>query len=736
MPATKTKSHDACRKIKSKKRVTARATSKPAMSADKPRPKRSERAGYDTYREKQAEISRERSASGRDIGAIPPVTDPARRAAGEKSLRAFLESYLAEWFPLAWSNDHLEAIKLLEITIQKGGRFALAMPRGSGKTTLCEGAAIWAALNGYRSFIVLIGAGLDLALAMLESIKTELETNELLAEDYPEVCVPIRALEGIANRCKGQTCSGERTRIGWTKKEIVLPTVKGSIASAVRIRGAGLTGSGIRGPRAKGPKGEILRPDLCIPDDPQTDKSARSPRQNAYRLRLVTGTMIGMAGPRKKIAAMCPCTPIVPGDMVDQLLNRARHPDWHGQRTSMMRKFPTNERLWDQYAQLRRDGMRRGDRGRGATEFYRANRSAMDAGAEASWPERFEPDELSAVQRAMNLRIDDEESFWSEYQCQPKDPAKESELEQLSSDSLLERLTGIPRREVPRDCDLVTAAIDVQAGVLYAMVTAWDQNFGGSPIDWLAFPAQNRLYFSANDPRPSLADVFPNLQQPARIYAGLKALVAQILGRAYHRHGGGADFHVDRCLIDAGFETDTVYQFCRQSPYAQRLFPAKGFGIGAKSQPMEQWTERDGERRGKGWILGFPESGKGRLVKIDTNCLGSFVAGRLLSADGTPGSIRLPTAPTSELQLLCDHLASEHRVQTSGRGRTLEEWSLLPGKENHWLDCLRMSAVAASIQGRKFDVAAAAGDRSAKPPERRRVSYKEARARLAGTGSP
>ena len=44
---------------------------------------------------------------------------------------------------------------------------------------------------------------------MLESIKMELDGNELLLEDYPEVVYPIQALDGIANRCNGQLYKGE-----------------------------------------------------------------------------------------------------------------------------------------------------------------------------------------------------------------------------------------------------------------------------------------------------------------------------------------------------------------------------------------------------------------------------------------------------------------------------------------------------------------------------------------------
>ncbi len=65
----------------------------------------------------------------------------------------------------------------------------MAMPRGSGKTVLCQTAVVWSALIGATPFVTLIAASADRAKDLLENIKTWLETNTLLAEDFPEVDV-------------------------------------------------------------------------------------------------------------------------------------------------------------------------------------------------------------------------------------------------------------------------------------------------------------------------------------------------------------------------------------------------------------------------------------------------------------------------------------------------------------------------------------------------------------------
>lgn len=89
----------------------------------------------------------------------------------------------------------------------------------------------------------MIGASEVHAAEMLDSIKTELDGNELLLEDFPEAVFPIQSLDGIANRCAGQLCQNERTHISWTEKEIVLRTIEGSMASAAIIKVAGICGA-------------------------------------------------------------------------------------------------------------------------------------------------------------------------------------------------------------------------------------------------------------------------------------------------------------------------------------------------------------------------------------------------------------------------------------------------------------------------------------------------------------
>ena len=308
---------------------------------------------YAQHKDRTARRGADLSASSRDIGDLPRVEVIERRAKAAANFQYFCEAYFPQSFHLQWSEDHLKVLRKIEQAVLQGGLFAMAMPRGSGKTTICECACIWAVLNGHREFVCLIGSDEGHAMDMLESIKTELDANELLLADYPEICHPIQALDGIANRCNGQLYQGERTHIGWTAKQIVLPTIlpKGwdqdetlapfvredgrSCGSGAIIKVAGITGR-IRGMKFKRPDGKSVRPGLVVLDDPQTDESARSISQCQQRESILAGAVLGLAGPGQNISGIMPCTVIRPGDMADRILSRDHHPQWQGQRTRMV----------------------------------------------------------------------------------------------------------------------------------------------------------------------------------------------------------------------------------------------------------------------------------------------------------------------------------------------------------------------------------------------------------------
>lgn len=676
---------------------------------------------YQSYRKSQAAISRKRSEEGRDIGDIPPIADTDRRDRAEGDFEFFCRTYFPATFNLAWSNDHRRAIQRIQTATREGGLFAYAMPRGSGKTSLAECAVLWATLCGYREFILFIGSDEGSGLASLESIKTEIETNDLLLEDFPEVCFPIRALEGIPHRCNGQTYKGQRTHIGWTAKEIIYPTIPGSKASGAVIKATGITGR-IRGMSFKRPDGKKVRPSMVVIDDPQTDESARSPSQCAQRVAILNGAILGLAGPGRKIAGVMPCTVIAKGDMADELLDKNKNPQWQGERTKMMYSFPANTKLWDQYAQIRADSFRAGNDGKDATAFYQANREAMDAGAEAAWPVRFNPDEISAIQHAMNLRLRDERAFFAEYQNDPMPEVIDSEL--MTANEIAAKVNGLKRYVVPMNCEHVTAFIDIQANMLFYLVLATGQKFNGAVIDYNAWPDQKRNYWTKADAKHTFARLWPTMGQEGQIYKALESLVSDLMARDWVREDGSA-MKIERLLIDCnwGTHTDLVYQFCRQSPHAAIITPARGRYVGASHVPWDQFKQKDGERLGYHWMMPSLKGKRAiRHLENDVNFWKSFVHARFKTAIGDPGCFTL-WGKADEHRLIADHLCSEYRVRTQGRGRTVDEWHAKPGKpDNEGLDAIVGATVAASFQGVRLEQNATA-KAAPKKVVRQRVSY-------------
>lgn len=645
-----------------------------------------------------AQRSRDKSTEVREIGELPAVVHPERRAKACKSFRAFCEAYLKQAFTLKWSPDHLRVIAKIERVVRNGELFAIAMPRGSGKTTLCEAACLWALLIGAHRFVVLIGATMQAAKENLKSIQIQLETNDLLLEDFPEVCYPIQKLEGIHQR--KLLYRGEPIRTLFTKTSIVLPTIPGSQASGGVIRVAGIMSS-FRGMKATRADGDVVRPTMGMIDDPQNDRSAKSEIMNDAREQTIAGSFLGLPGPGKRMAGLMCVTVIERNDVAERYLDRKRNPAWQGERCQMVYQWPTNEELWSQYAELREEGLQNEDGGQAATAYYKKNRKAMDAGARVAWPERYRDGEISALQYAMNLRIDDARRFASEYQNDPVVAATSIEL--ATADEICARVNRLKRGLVPEWAAHLVLFIDVQQKGLYWVKMAFAEDFTGAVLDYSTWPEQGRSRFTAADMPRTLAAATKQPNQEGQIYAGLTALCDEQLGREWPREGGGAA-RVTRCAIDSawGISTDVVYLFCRQSPFASLLIPSRGIGISAHDNPLCEGQKKPGEKIGLQSKITRSQKRSIPYLLYDTNYWKSFTQARLRVGLGNRGALSLFGADPNVHRFYAEHLTSEFAEEAYGKGRMVWVWKLLPGKENHWLDGTVACHVLASMQGAKL----------------------------------
>ncbi|HUU11435.1 MAG TPA: terminase gpA endonuclease subunit, partial [Phycisphaerae bacterium] len=387
-----------------------------------------------------------------------------------------------------------------------------------------------------------------------------------------------------------------------------------------------------------------------------------------------------------------------PGDMADQILDLELHPEWAGERMRMVESFPTNEKLWDEYAEIYRQGLRARDIKK-ATSFYRKHRKAMDEGSAVSWPQRHFANELSGIQHAMNWRIKDENSFWAEFQNEPI-PDEDLIEGALDADQVMAKINNRPRGQVPAGCSTITAFIDCGQKILFWAVCAWQEDFTGYVIDYGTYPDQNRLHFSTRNVGRTLARVHQGMGVEGALYASLRACVTDLVTRDWKREDG-ALMRADLILVDQGWKTDTVHQLCRESSHGASLLPARGSGITASQRPINEYSRARGDRIGHNWWV---PSVKGKRVlrhlEVDTNYWKTFVHDRLGTAQGDPGCLSLFGKRPAIHRMIAEHVVSEYRVRTEGRGRTVDEWKLPPAKpDNHWFDCLVGCAVAANFRG-------------------------------------
>lgn len=499
-------------------------------------------------------------------------------------------------------------------------------------------------------------------------------------------------LEGIGRRAEGQLLDGQRTLIDWNKKVATLPTVPGSKASGATVSVAGITGR-IRGLQATRPSdGAKIRPDLVIVDDPQTDESARSAKQVRDRLATMNQAILGLAGPGKAIAGVCPCTVIVKGDVADQLLDRKENPEWRGERVKLMPAEPTDIKLWERYAEIRADALRNDDGLGPATAFYIEHRAELDAGAAVSWPERFDPGEASAIQSAMNLKLRDNASFQAEFQNDPMSEVTETLLK-LEPHQVTVKAIDVPQGVVPDSCEIITAGIDVQGQVLFWLIAGFDEYFGTHVVDYGAWPRQQRSHFTLGELNPTLDSLTPGATLEGRLRHGLEGLTDFLADRYSHADGRRAT--IARMVVDAnwGQSTTTVEQFAKETTHP--VLPAFGRGITADRRPISEYSRKPGERLGHGWYV----NERGQLI-FDSNLWKTGLAERILQPIDGRGPLTLFEGSDLKHRMLAEHVTAEYPIPTQGQGRLVNVWRIRPGRsDNHLLDCLSMASVGASEQG-------------------------------------
>lgn len=675
-----------------------------------------EASKHDRHRSRVSVAQTAQTRAAQNIGYAPRLPeDPERRAESDASLLAHLELYYQEAFVLEWSEDHLRLIAKLERAITEGELSALAMPRGSGKTTIIIRAAIWAILTGRRSYVAIVAATETKAQKLLRGIKTEILHNKELLADYGRELHCLFSLGNRAAMSGGQHIHDVLTGVEWNVGHLNFGFARGpdpvtGQISDVRTNNSiivtmGITGD-IRGEQTTTPDGSIRRPDLVLIDDPQTKQSAGSKSQCEKRHETMMGDVLGMAGPGKTIAGLCACTVVYANDLADRILDRELSPEWQGEKCKMVYQWPIHMNMWDEYKAIYEYELRNELGHDESTKLIIDNFELMHEGSEVGWESRFDRDkELSALHHAFNLRIRDEGAFAAEYQNSPIEGFDELPFD-LNAELISRRtVPNLRRDEVPAECETITCAVDVQKRLLFYVVCAWTVQGRCYIIDYGCYPDQKRDYFIKRDAPRSLQDAAGTDEFEASLKTGLRAVTDYLLDKEYEK-GDGTTTAIDKLCIDArwGDSTHIVRRFCRESKHRARIHPSMGVYIGCNSKKWQRLSFDRRDKKGihcklqppKDMIGGRPE------LLIDTNFWKTFVAERLTINLESERAIVLFDDKPSKHRMFAEHQCDETPEKKVGKnGDVVIEWKQPKGAENDLWDCLVYNCAMASTLGVK-----------------------------------
>lgn len=650
-------------------------------------------------RQTDAAYKAKRRAEERSI-VIPKLSTKgkARRAACAKSLIEFKRTYFPHLAYLEPGEFQYERLRMIEHMIRYGGRQAKAEPRGSAKSTDAIIAALWALLYGYKKHFMVIRASAPEAHEMIKDVKAELETNEALLEDFPEVCAPIRALDGAAQRAAQQTHEGERTHLAYQADRIILPKIamskpKGKKAIYSPASGAVLSTAGITG-KIRGRKIARHRPDFVLLDDIEEEESVESEALTKKHEKTITSSIGGLGGPGKSVATLWLGTILKRGCLIDRYTDRKEKPIWQGKRQSALIKWPSSAamQLWAKYEELYCEGKGSGNDpdAREACRFYAANREAMDAEAEVAWPANFKmepvsdgtPSELSALQGLMNQRIDlGETAFLTEYQNDPPDPEGESGL---TAEVVASRLSLYPPRVIPQDYDFkLVQGIDIRGREIHFIVDALKADGSSATIDYDIITVDA----PAGDLRNPRSSVRPALERQI-----LNALQSrkEVMDAHPYKTVEGTTVDVALTLVDSGWLPDIVYIFCRQAGARFRATKGNQAALGNTkfSMPIKAGP---GVTLGRQWYAKRQNDGTA-LYHLNADHWKMEAQERYSQSPDTPGAAMWFGNNAKEHSLISKHIIAERWDVEANKFNVLSRF-------NHFLDCKAMCRAAANMVG-------------------------------------
>jgi len=294
------------------------------------------------------------------INLISQKLIDTRRQLG-RDFRKFRKCYFKVYHECPDADFHKELSGLLmKMTKKRGSKTAIAAPRDSAKSTIVSlEYVIYCICYRLESYIVIISNTREQASSFLRDVKSELDTNERLRQDFPEAC---------DRQVKPKPSP-------WKETEILTP-------NKVKLTALG-TGQEIRGRR-----NTKDRPTLIILDDIETSEPIQNP-ENINRLEDWLTKSVLKAG-TTRLNTIFIGTIHHYDSLLAKFTGDTEYPGWEKRIYRSIISEPERADLWDQWRRiLNRKELYRGKNGKDASEcFFKDNKKEMLKGTKVLWPER------------------------------------------------------------------------------------------------------------------------------------------------------------------------------------------------------------------------------------------------------------------------------------------------------------------------------------------------------------
>jgi len=640
-------------------------------------------------------IAESRKAARMVATVHPSAASLRRREKLEKSFQKWSEHYLPEVFYEKSGTVHEIAFAKCQYIMEHGGRQAECMARGMGKSSIGKAACIYAPLRGVRKFIVPIGSSVDNSVAYHDFLVQNLQDNERISEDYPEICGFFKDLSGSSHKARFQLFKdgenkGESTGIKMMPKLIIFPNVlredgtpypaAGSVIAIRSIDGR------IRGITQTTKEGKEIRPDLVIPDDVQDEETAASDILSDKMEDKLIGAVFNLAGPKTKIACYFPCTIMRKGDVSSRFIDRKLHPDFQGTNTPLFISWPDDHvkggGLWMEYEGIWRDDLSEAAKQKALNKFYMEHRAAMDAGAKVSWEHRIRAGEKSAIQTGMHLFFENGENFFAEFQGEPV--VHGVDVYSLSPDVVAKRVSDRKPYEKPEWAELVIAGTDINPSyALSSVVTAFRADRTAA-VMW---------YGKYTDPPLPTKKEMSETQKEQIIYGALWRHGEQLLQHPNRAH---------RWVIDGGgAQSGVVKKFLTEWNKAHPEMPVTiAYGRSGKTARVSARNETVRKRASDGsWILcrdRDPQYGWTEWLLWNADAWREIMQRAWTCETGAPGGATLPVGHNREY---CEHICREKlKGKIELNGRMIYDFEKSPGM-NDFADATNMCYVMADVCG-------------------------------------